>query len=355
MKLKTNFKPESLLRPGIRSLKPYRSARDDFKSGMLLDANENPYPPAGFPDSQLNRYPDPHCEVLRNRLSDLKNIEPESIFAGNGSDEAIDLLIRMFCEPGRDSILITPPTYGMYRVSADINGVSCVECPLNPDFSLDTDGILENGERDDVKLIFLCSPNNPTSNRLSREQVEMILSESQAIVVVDEAYIDFSEEPGLMPLIHEFPNLVILQTLSKAWGLAGIRLGMAFAQPWLINSMMRVKPPYNVNALTQQAALKALENTADFEEKVRLILSERKRLAENLAEMKLVEKVFPSDANFLLVRVQEAENIYRDLAAKGIVVRYRGDQLHCDNCLRITVGTPEENDTLLHALEKLQS
>ncbi len=345
------FNFESLLRPSIRELKPYRSARDDFKSGILLDANENPYSPGVEQASGLNRYPDPHCDALRARLSELKGISPEQIFAGNGSDEAIDLLIRMFCEPGRDRIIITPPTYGMYRVSADINGVACIECPLNPDFTLNPERILDAAPG--AKLIFLCSPNNPTSNRISTDAIEQILSKSGCLVVVDEAYIDFSEEKSLLPLIDRYPNLVVLQTLSKAWGLAGIRLGMAFGAVGLISYMMRVKPPYNVNALTQQTALDALSSEGKFREHLTLILRERERVSEALKKMRIVKHVHPSDANFLLVNVENALDLYHGLARKGVIVRYRGDQLHCNNCLRITIGTPAENDALLLAMREV--
>ncbi|MCH8558573.1 MAG: histidinol-phosphate transaminase [Balneolia bacterium] len=346
------FDLNQLLRPNIRGLKPYRSARDDFKSGILLDANENPASPGIEHALNLNRYPDPHYELLRNRISEIKEaIKPEQIFLGNGSDEAIDLLIRMFCTPGHDKILITPPTYGMYKVSADIHGIETVEAPLLPDFSLDADSVLS--KTDGVKIIFLCSPNNPTANRLQESEIRRVIEGFSGIVVVDEAYIDFSRDKSLLPLLAEHPNLVVMQTLSKAWGLAGIRLGMAFASTEIINYMMRVKPPYNVNSLTQDAALKALGNPNQTQRAIESILSERDRVAKSLEQMDGVIRVEESDANFLLVRVKNAPDVYRKLAKLGVIVRYRGDQLHCENGLRITIGLPEENDALLDAMEQL--
>lgn len=356
-KVMPEFSLQNVLRPNILSLKPYRSARDDFKKGVLLDANENPHQPGVFKnDAQglpLNRYPDPQYEALRNRLSELKNIAAEQIFLGNGSDEAIDLLIRMCCKPDQDSILITPPTYGMYEVSADIQGVETLKVPLNPDFTLAPDAVLQKASQKKAKLMFLCSPNNPTANRQNTQTIKTILQKFNGFVVVDEAYVDFSAEASLIPLLKEYPNLVVMQTLSKAWGLAGIRLGMAFASAELISYMMRVKPPYNVNALTQQAALKALSRPEYMQQTVETLLAERERVAAVLREKPGVKRVFSSDANFLLVRIPEARYIYEKLAEIGIIVRYRGDQLHCDDGLRITIGTRQENDALLEELDKL--
>ncbi|MCH8486097.1 MAG: histidinol-phosphate transaminase [Candidatus Cyclonatronum sp.] len=347
------FDPLPLLRPNIRSLKPYRSARDDFKTGILLDANENPFPPELHPEAQLNRYPDPHYDALRDRLSTLKGVQPSQIFLGNGSDEAIDILIRMFCEPGKDAIVITPPTYGMYRVSADIQDVRVKEAPLNPDFSLDAASVIEAAAC--AKLVFLCSPNNPTANRLDSGQLREVLSAAQCVVVVDEAYIDFSAGESALRWLGEFPNLMVMQTLSKAWGLAGIRLGMAFASETIISYMMRVKPPYNVNTLTQQAALRVLAEPERISALVKQLLQERARLAVALAKFPAVYKVEPSDANFLLVRVKDALSWYKAIAAENVIVRYRGDQLHCADGLRITVGSPEENEALLKAFQKLSA
>lgn len=355
--VKPAFSLKNILRPNILSLKPYRSARDDFKKGVLLDANENPHQP-GVPEDDarglsLNRYPDPQYEALRKRLSELKNITPEHIFLGNGSDEAIDLLIRMCCKPEQDRILITPPTYGMYEVSADIQGVETIKVPLNPDFSLAPDAVLQKASQKKPKLMFLCSPNNPTANRQNTQTIKAILENFSGLVVVDEAYVDFSAEKSLISLLKDYPNLVVMQTLSKAWGLAGIRLGMAFASPELISYMMRVKPPYNVNALTQQAALKALSRAEYMQQTVETLLAERERVAASLREKSGIMRVFSSDANFLLVRIPKARYIYEKLAENGIIVRYRGDQLHCDDGLRITIGTRQENDALLNELDKL--
>lgn len=346
------FDLDQLIRPNIRSLKPYRSARDDFKSGILLDANENPVSPGPEHELNLNRYPDPHYDALRNRLSELKpSVSPNQVFLGNGSDEAIDLLVRMFCTPGKDRILVTPPTYGMYRVSADIHGIETAEAPLRPDFTLDPETVLK--QSDGVKIIFLCSPNNPTANRQPESNIIRVIEGFSGIVVVDEAYIDFSRDKSLLPLLSSYPNLVVMQTLSKAWGLAGIRLGMAFASVELISYMMRVKPPYNVNSLTQNIALKALANPGKTQKVIDTILEERARVSEELAKLPGVLKVEESDANFLLVRVENALEVYRKLADQGVIVRYRGDQLHCENGLRITIGIEQENNALLGALRKI--
>jgi histidinol-phosphate aminotransferase len=348
----TSLNLNSLVRPNIQKLKPYRSARDDFKKGILLDANENPFPPVHL-DSQteLNRYPDPHQEVLRSLISGYRNTDPERIFTGNGSDEAIDLLIRIFCRPGIDKIVITPPTYGMYRVSADIHDVEVIEAPLKPDFSLEPQMVLEKAV--EAKIIFLCSPNNPTANLLDKDAILQIIQNFSGIVVVDEAYLDFAETTSLIDVLDEYPNLVILQTLSKAFGLAGIRLGMAFASVQIIAFMMKVKPPYNVNVLTQRMAVRALGNPSIIQEKTTRILEEKRRVLKELSHLELVEKIHPSDANFLLVKMRDAQNIYHKLAKAGVVVRYRGDQLHCEGCLRITIGTQSENDRLLSLLKTL--
>jgi histidinol-phosphate aminotransferase len=345
------FDPELMLRTNIRMLKPYRSARDDYKSGMLLDANENPYDPEIRQARSLNRYPDPHYTELREKLAALKGVKPDQVFLGNGSDEAIDLVIRMFCEPGRDRILITPPTYGMYKVCADINGVETLSSPLRPDFSLPVKQVLEDASG--ARVIFLCSPNNPSGNALSKDDIRTVLRQFPGLVVVDEAYIDFSSDEGMLPLLNENPNLIVLQTLSKAWGLAGIRLGMAFSSAKINGYMMRVKPPYNVNALTQSAALEALSDPGRMRSQRDAILAERGRLSRALSSMKGVIAVEPSDANFLLTRIESAESVYRRLAGRGVIVRYRGDQKHCENGLRITIGTPEENDRLLDALKEI--
>ncbi len=338
---------ESLLRPNIRRLQPYSSARHEFAGAarVFLDANENPF------DNGLNRYPDPVATPLRQRLAELKGVPPEQVFLGNGSDEAIDLLLRLFCEPRRDAIVVLPPTYGMYEVSAAIADVEVVRVPLLPGFRPDVDAILaQAGDR--TRLLFLCRPNNPTGNLFAERQVRQLVENFPGIVVVDEAYIDFCPEASLLPLVDRYPNLVVLQTLSKAWGLAGIRLGMAFAQAPLIGWMNAVKPPYNVNQLTQNAALEALARPDEMRAQVEVLLRQRERLAEALAALPFVQAVFPSEANFLLVRVDAPRRLYDFLAARGIVVRDRSRQPLCEGCLRITVGTPEENTALLDALNE---
>lgn len=350
--MKSGFDLYSLVRPNILSLKPYRSARDDFKEGILLDANENPFSPqTELKAADLNRYPDPHQTELRKMIADKRGLSPLQVFLGNGSDEAIDLIIRMFCRPGQDKIMVTPPTYGMYKVSADIHQVETLEIPLQPDFSLSPDDILAN--TDDVRIIFLCSPNNPSANLLERDAILQILQEFNGIVVVDEAYIDFSPASTLADELSSYPNLIILQTLSKAYGLAGIRLGMALASKEIIRILMTMKPPYNINTLTQQTALALISDSESVSMNINRILKERLQLTVELSQIPTVKKIFPSDANFILVKIDDAKTIYRKLADKGVIVRYRGDQIHCDNCLRITVGTPEENGKLIQSLKDL--
>jgi histidinol-phosphate aminotransferase len=346
-----NFDLMRLIRPNILALTPYRSARDDFKSGLLLDANENSYGSA-LGDHELNRYPDPRQEELRSLVAALRNVQPEQVFLGVGSDEPIDLLIRIFCRPGTDRIIITPPTYGMYKVSANINDVGVDEAPLNPDFSIDLN-VVRSLYGDMQKILFLCSPNNPTANSLDRSRITEIISSFKGIVVVDEAYIDFSSAESLLTELNRFPNLVVLQTMSKSFGMAAIRLGMAFAGKDIIDIMNKVKAPYNVNKLTAGAAVDAIRNVDVMKRYVDEILRERKRLAGELAQLSGVLNVFPSDANFLLVRISNAHEVYRRLAIMGIIVRYRGDQIHCHNCLRITVGTPDENNKLISTLKEV--
>jgi histidinol-phosphate aminotransferase len=351
---------KALIRPNILSLSPYRSARDDFKSGLLLDANENSFGSA-LGDTELNRYPDPKQEKLRSSIAGFRNVNPGQIFLGVGSDEPIDLLLRIFCRPGTDCILITPPTYGMYKVSANINDLGVVEAPLNPDFSLNSDSIFGKVDEEHKKkgilpkILFLCSPNNPTANNLDRDQMLKIVASFRGIVVVDEAYIDFSTAGSLLSELNNFPNLVVLQTMSKAFGMAAIRLGMAFAHPEIIDTMNRVKAPYNINNLTANAGIEAISQSDIVKTTIQGIIKERERLVEAIGRMQKIRKIFPSNANFILVKLDNALEIYRTLAQKGIIVRYRGDQIHCDDCLRITVGTSEENSRLINALEEVLS
>ena len=340
---------QSLVRKNVRNLKPYSSARDEFKgsASVWLDANENPN------NNGLNRYPDPLQKKLKARISELKKVPAGNIFLGNGSDEAIDLLFRGFCEPRKDKAVICSPTYGMYQVSADINDVEMVELPLTLDWHLPLEHLRSLFSDDYMKLIFICSPNNPTGNSMKREDILSLVSEFNGLVIVDEAYIDFSETESLTSELGKFNNLVVLQTLSKAWGLAGIRLGMAFANTEVIDVLNRIKPPYNVNQLTQEVALKELADEAAFKKEVDAILSERTRLKTELSKLKRVEKIHPSDANFLLVKFVKAKAVYKALTEQGIVVRDRSKVAY--GCLRITIGTSEENTQLLAELKKLES
>lgn len=352
-------KIDALTRPNIRSLRPYSSARDEFKSEPLgvdrepstifLDANENSL---GSPlDEDFSRYPDPQQGVLKQAIARLKGADPAQIFLGNGSDEAIDLLLRAFCEPGRDNIILMPPTYGMYAVQANIHGAEIRHAPLRSDFLPDAAAVRAATDAHS-KLLFLCSPNNPTGNSLPEDFILKMLGDFPGLVVLDEAYIDFSEKPSWVARLAEFPNLVVLQTLSKAWGLAGLRAGMAFANPLIVNVLNKIKYPYNLGAATLQLASEALKRTSEMQSKVATLLAERVRLEGELPKIFSVRQVFPSDANFLLVRVSDADRIYQYLCDNGIVVRNRSREMHCDNCLRITVGRPEENQFLLETLKK---
>jgi len=339
------MKLEALVRPNIRKMKPYSSARDEFTGteGIFLDANENPY------NTGLNRYPDPYQREIKNSISAIKAVDVRQIFLGNGSDEPIDLLIRIFCEPGSDKILTIDPSYGMYSVAAAVNNVEVVRVPLKPDFALDADEVIRNIDPH-VKIIFLCSPNNPSGNLLDKAAVRKVIDMFPGIVVIDEAYIDFSGDPGFLPELAEHPHLIVLQTFSKAWGLAGLRLGMAFASPKIIHYLNKVKPPYNVNTLSQKEVLKALRDRRATGESISRLITARKSLAERLAQHPLVEHIFPSDSNFLLVRFRAAPAVFSHLTQKGVIVRDRTSVLHGAGCLRITVGTAEENDILLQTL-----
>lgn len=337
---------QSLIRPNIASLSPYSSARDEFKgeANIYLDANENPF-------GVFNRYPDPLQIQLKQQLAQVKNVPFESVFIGNGSDEIIDLLFRIFCVPGRDKALTFPPTYGMYAVSACINDVELVEVPLNQKFQIPKDSIQQIKSVDDLKLIFICSPNNPTGNSLSIDTIQEILEISSSIVAIDEAYIDFSTQDSLVNLIDSYPNLIILQTLSKAWGLAALRIGLAFANPQLIQLLTAVKPPYNVNALSQLEAIKALSNYELKAIQVQAILTEREKLKVALEQLQIVEEIFPSDTNFLLVKVFNADAVYEKLVERKIIIRNRSQIIQ--DCIRITVGTPEENIEIINTLKSL--
>jgi len=347
------FNLNELLRPNIRDLVPYSSARDEFKgeASVYLDANENSL---GSPLLKwYNRYPDPLQMAVKEKLTTIKGVTPEHIFLGNGSDECIDVLIRAFCEPSMDNILIVPPTYGMYEVSAHINNVQIKKVPLTPDFQLDLPA-MEEAVDDFTKIIFLCSPNNPTGNSLHRGAVEALLNNYFGLVVVDEAYINFSRQRSFLADLQDYPNLVVLQTLSKAWGLAALRVGMAFGSKEIIDVMNKVKPPYNINQASQELVLKALDEVEQVNEMIRVLVEERGRLERELPSLAIVQKVYPSDANFLLVKVRDAKKIYQYLLDKGIVVRDRSSVVLCADCLRITVGTEKENSELIEALKQYQ-
>jgi histidinol-phosphate aminotransferase len=343
------FNLESIVRPNVLKMKPYSSARDEFKGAahVFIDANENNL--GSLAGERYNRYPDPHQKKLKEVIAGIKGVKPTQIFLGNGSDEAIDLLFRMVCRPGQDSMLHLPPTYGMYEVSANLNEVQLEAVQLTADYQIPVREVLRQ-VKDTTKLIFICSPNNPTGNLIESESIETILDNFDGLVVVDEAYIDFADAPSWTTRLDEYPNLVVLQTFSKAWGMAGLRLGMAFASEEITSLLDKIKPPYNINEATQALALKALEHTEELAYMVEEIIQEREMLAQALPTLKSVEKVFPSDANFLLVKVTDANRMYNYLLENGIVVRNRSSLPGCEGCLRISVGTTEENQKLFEAM-----
>lgn len=344
-----SFDLKKMVRPNILGLQPYTSARDEFKgdASIYLDANENSLGTVG--SGEFNRYPDPLQMDLKEKIAQQKQIKTNQIFLGNGSDEAIDLLFRAFCEPQKDSVLIFPPTYGMYKVQANIHNTPVEEILLNNDFTLPVDKI-EQIINPTIKLLFICSPNNPTGNLIKKESIIRILECFKGLVVVDEAYIDFAKGESMVSEIENYPNLVVLQTFSKAWGMAGLRLGMAFANEEIISILNKIKYPYNINTLTQEFAIKALNNVEEKESMANTIIEERENLRTKLILLDIVETIYPSDANFLLVKIQNAPKIYQELIAKGIVVRNRSNVALCNNCLRITVGTIDENRKLIEQL-----
>jgi histidinol-phosphate aminotransferase len=346
--MENKFDIKSLLRENILTLKPYSSARDEYtgEASVFLDANENPF------NEPYNRYPDPLQRELKEKISKLKNTSPENIFLGNGSDEAIDLLIRAFCSPGEDNIVTISPTYGMYRVAADINDISVTEVLLNPDFSLSADAVIK-AVNSNTKLIFLCSPNNPTGNILEKGEIEKIINSFNGIVVIDEAYIDFCPEESMLKEPVNYPNMVIIQTFSKAWGMAGIRLGMAFGTKELINVLNLIKYPYNLNILTQQKALELIDLNSEKDDWVKTIVEEREKMEKELNALPFVEIVFPSDSNFLLVKTADPIGIYNYLTDEKIIVRDRSGVSLCEGCLRISIGNKEENETLMNTLKSL--
>ncbi len=334
----------SIIRPNILELKPYSSARDEFtgEEGIFLDANENPY-------GELNRYPDPYQKMLKQKLATIKDVSSNNIFVGNGSDEVIDLAFRIFCSPGFDKALTFSPTYGMYDVSAAINNVELLKLPLNEEFQIDLEKLEPYFNDNSIKLMFICSPNNPTGNLMNQTDIEFILNNFKGIVIIDEAYIDFAEADSLINLINQYNNLIVSQTFSKAWGLAAARVGTAYANPEIITLYNKVKPPYNVSKINQQAAIKALDNYKTYENMLAAILTEKDRLKSELESIDLVKNIYPSDSNFLLLEVDDANQLYDDLVDQKIITRNRNAQVA--NCLRISVGTPQENDELINALK----
>jgi histidinol-phosphate aminotransferase len=356
-----------LVRENIKSLKPYSSARHEFtgKASVFLDANENAYgspgsspsgEPAPIPQGEgvrYNRYPDPLQWQLKFQLARIKGVPAENIFIGNGSDEVIDLAYRIFCDPAKDNVIICPPTYGMYEVSANINDISIKKVNLTKDFQLDADRILEAVDAN-TKLLFVCSPNNPTGNNMRREDVEMLLNNFSGIVLIDEAYINYSKQKTFIQELTEYPNLIVMQTLSKAWGLAALRLGLCYASMDIIDLYNKVKPPYNINEASQQLGLDALQDTQTINAWIKETVLEKEILIKALSQFSFVETIYPSDANFILVKVKYANHLYDHLSSNEVIVRNRSKEVYCENCLRITIGTPEENKQLIKLLNQYQ-
>ncbi|WP_313099264.1 histidinol-phosphate transaminase [Epilithonimonas sp.] len=337
---------KNLVRKNILNLQPYSSARDEFegKNGIFLDANENPF-------GNLNRYPDPSQRKIKEKLSELNQISIENIFLGNGSDEAIDLAFRIFCEPKKDKVLTFSPTYGMYEVSANINDVELINLDLDKNFQIDLETLKPYLNDENLKIIFICSPNNPTGNSI--QNIKYILENFNGIVFIDEAYIDFSPEETFRNQIENYPNLIVSQTFSKAWGMASVRVGIAYASDEIIKFYNKIKPPYNISQLNQDAILNTIDNEKinQVSENIEIILKEKKNLIENLEEVDLVKKIYPSDANFILVKVDNADSVYQKLVNQNVIIRNRNSVIK--NCLRITVGSPEENKKLLKTLKSI--
>ena len=341
------FDINKIVRPNIQSLQAYSSARDEFtgEEGIFLDANENPY-------GDLNRYPDPYQRKLKRKLAEIKGVDADQIFIGNGSDEVIDLAMRIFCEPGMDQVLTFEPTYGMYDVSAEINNIELIKDPLNENFQIDLDAVLARIQNPLIKLIFICSPNNPTGNIIPLEDIENILKQFNGIVIVDEAYIDFSSSKSAISILQKYPNLIVSQTFSKARGLAAARVGLAYASRAIIDLFNKVKPPYNVSLLNQEAAINALEKEEDHKECMQAIQEEKKNLYDALNNSDNVTKIYPSEANFYLVEVKDANKIYNELIDQKVIIRNRNKVIR--NCIRITVGTAAENKKLIKALNSIK-
>jgi histidinol-phosphate aminotransferase len=345
-----NFNINNLIRENIKNMQPYSSARDEFKNFtqkmVYLDANENPF------ENGVNRYPDPQQRTVKNALSEIKKVNENQILLGNGSDEVLDLLFRAFCEPNKDNIITLPPTYGMYGVLANLNAIENRKVILTEDFQPQIDEILKKVDQN-TKMIFLCSPNNPTGNSFSDESIVTLLKNFNGLVILDEAYIDFSEKESWLQEINDYPNLVITQTLSKAFGMAGIRLGILYASEAIISVLNKIKPPYNVNELTQQKALGRILDYPTIQSEIKSIYAERENLINELKNVNFVQNVFPTDANFVLIKVDDANKRYDQILEKGVVIRNRAKEPLCDNCLRITIGTKEENEKLIEVLKSL--
>ena len=346
-----NFNLNHLLRENIKTIQPYTSARDEYKDAkadmIFLDANESPF------NTGANRYPDPKQSELKKEISKIKGITPEQILIGNGSDEVLDLIYRAFCEPQKDTVIILPPTYGMYKVLADLNAIQVKSIVLDDEFQPQKDKILKSQD-ENTKILFLCSPNNPSANSFNAPKVEELIKHFKGIVVIDEAYIDFSTQQSWLSRLDEFPNLVIIQTFSKAYGLAGLRLGLCFASEEIISTLNSIKPPYNINQLSQETAIKRLKSIEQVQTEINTLIENRDQFLLALRSIALIKKVYPTDANFVLVKVDDANLRYQQLIKKGIVVRNRSNQPLCDNCLRFTVGTATENKALISALKKLK-
>ncbi|WP_370424829.1 histidinol-phosphate transaminase [Tenacibaculum dicentrarchi] len=340
------FNLDKIVRPNIQKLKAYSSARDEFKgeAEVYLDANENPF-------GTLNRYPDPKQTKIKERLSVIKKVAENQIFVGNGSDEVIDLAFRIFCEPGKDKALTFSPTYGMYDVSASINNIELIKQPLLNDFQINLNQLQPYLDMEEVKIIFICSPNNPTGNCFDDETIAYILENFNGIVIIDEAYIDFSSRASYSTKLEKYPNLIVSQTFSKAWGLAGVRVGVAYANSEVIDLYNKVKPPYNVSTLNQEAVIASLDNLAQFEENKNIIINEKEKLINDLNNLELVKKIYPTEANFILIEVMDANGIYNKLVNQKIITRNRNTLVN--NCLRITVGSTDENKRLITALKSL--
>ncbi|TLX77561.1 histidinol-phosphate transaminase [Labilibacter sediminis] len=340
---------DQLVRPNIKSLKPYSSARDEFsgEEAVFLDANENPY------NQPYNRYPDPYQRKLKKRIAEIKHVSEDSIFLGNGSDEAIDLAFRAFCEPGLDNVVSIDPTYGMYQVAADINNIETRKVKLTSDFELDVDALLKAAD-DHTKLLFICSPNNPTGNSFKADDIVKLIEQFEGIVVLDEAYIDFVPEKSFLKKLPTYPNLIVLQTFSKAWGMAGIRLGMAFASQEIIRIFNHIKYPYNVNILTQEKAFDLLAAEEDKNKWVADLMEQKKLMTQQFDGYSFVEKIYPSDANYLLIKTTAPREIYNYLVEQGVIIRDRSTVALCEGCLRVTIGTQEENNSLYQALGKYE-